>query len=530
MIMQLKTTLAAAIMLFAGVFTLSAGDFADGILLLYSGKAGASGEAAEIFARNAAGDLKSQAFDLLLKRRKISAVKAGELDLALQEVIGDLIAQITVQSDAQYAFVLSELLDDANSPCRDRELAFYLLKYSAEHDYPAAMLKLGSYLAQNHSNSRDLAIAEQLLKKAAEKFPGSANWQLCKLYKYLKQTTPADEALKTAVKYSCAEAITENAYKEKRLTAENAHLSGRGRFLYAINTYLTDEQKIAELFAAAGDNCVEAALAMAVFYNSLIYNDDFMAFNAACLASTMSGGDHRAQQLIRELDNSGKMAMAMLVIWQNQLKNIHDLRRAQLDDNKLAYDLFLLPTDPQNRQRLLTALQQDTMAFYLSGMVFQLQKYKMTYPEIKKLLQSTPQQSDMLPIIVAQLLIAAENGDSAWQLELSGRLLKLLAQKWQQFQIPRHRIQLAPVIPGAAKRERGNALDLPETIFALSWNLAVNMRVNALLAAGKSSEAGNFLQKYHRFQLPAELKNMERNLVHKFAPELMKKTVIPSEK
>ena len=511
-------------MLLAGVFTLAAGDFADGIVILYSGKTGASGKAAEIFARNAASDLKSQAFDLLLRRRKLSADKAGDLDLALQAVIRDLIVQITVQNDAQYAFVLSELLDDANSPCRDRELAFYLLKYSVEHNYPAAWLKLGSYLAQNHSNDRDLMLAEQLLKKASEKFPGSANWQLCKLYKYLKQTAPADEALQKAVKYSCAEAVAENAYQEKRLTAENAHLSGRGRFLYAINTYLKNEEKIEELFAAANDNCVEAALAMAVFYNSLVYNDNFMAFNAVYLANTMSSSDYRAQQLIRELDNSGQMAMAMLVMWQNQLKNVHDLRRAQLDDNKLAYDLFLQPADPQNRQRLLTALQQDTMAFYLSGLVFQLKKYKMTYPEIKKLLQSTPQQSDMLPITVAQLLIAAENSDSTWQLELSGKLLKLLVQKYQHFQLPRHRIQLAPVIPGAAKMERGNALDLPETVFALSWNLAINMRVNALLAVGKSSEAGKFLQKYQRFQLPAELKNMERNMVRKFAPELTKKT------
>jgi hypothetical protein len=129
----------------------------------------------------------------------------------------------------------------------------------------------------------------------------------------------------------------------------------------------------------------------------------------------------------------------------------------------------------------------------------------------------------MLPITVAQLLIASENGDSTWQLELSGKLLKLLVKKYQHFQLPRHRIQLAPVIPGAAKMERGNALDLPETVFALSWNLAINMRVNALLAVGKSSEAGKFLQKYQRFQLPAELKNMERNMVRKFAPELIKK-------
>ena len=81
------------------------------------------------------------------------------------------------------------------------------------------------------------------------------------------------------------------------------------------------------------------------------------------------------------------------------------------------------------------------------------------------------------------------------------------------------------MIPGALKTQRDTALDMPETIFALSWNLAVTMRINALLANNRQPDAEKFLQKYHRFQLPPELKKMEYFLVHKFAPELRPKPV-----
>lgn len=523
MIRSWKRIFAAALLLIAGVLYGSTEPFSDGIKELYSGKSGATAAASAIFARHASGDLNCHAFDLLLKRRNVSADKAGELDQALQKVIAALIAQITTQADARNTFVLSELLADANTPCRDRELAFWLLKYSAEQNYPPAELQLGSYLIKNYSRAGDLEIAERLLQKAAGTFPGTANWQLYKLCTLRQQPDRAAAHLQRAVQHSCAEAAAESAHKEKKLTAGIANLSGHGRFLYTVNSYMAHTRKISELFIAAADNCPDAALPIAVMYNDLVYKDHVMACSTACLAVILQPANIRAQRLLIELDNSGRMAMAMLVMWQNQLKNIHDLRRAVLKDSDLLYDLYLKPEAPGNRQRLTAALQHDTTAFYLSGLVFRLKSCKLTYPEIKKLLQSTPPGQDMLPVITAQLLIAAENKDAAWQLELSAELLRLLAQKWQHFQLPAHRLQLAAVIPGAAKKQRGQSLDMPETIFVLSWNLAVDLRVNALLAAGKQQEAEKFLQKYQRFQLPGTLKNMERNLVRKFAPELTAK-------
>ena len=523
MISKSATAVLSTVLLFFSAAILQAADVIEEYYLLKS-KADPATE--KSFTKAAAsGDLHARAMDLLIRRRSKSVEAAFELDKKLRTAVEELVDSLAAQPDGKTAFVLSELLMDAVSPCRDRELAFWLCKYSAEQGFIPAKLMLGSYLVQNYSQSKDLLIAKQLLTEAAEKFPGAANWQLYKLYTISKQSDMAAKHLRLAAEHDCTEALIEQSSQQKRLTAELASRSGRGMFLYTVNTYMPQEQKLSGLLTSIDKNCSDGALAMAILYSSQANKEYFMALNAACLADTMQSGDNRPMLLINELDNAHHLAMAMLVMWQNQLKNASDLRQALLKDRLLPYDLFIKPDAPENQQRLTDALLKDTKAFYLSGLVFQLEDYHLTYPEIKALLQKTPPEKTTIPVVTAQLLIASANSDKAWQLELSGKLLGLLAEKWHKFQLPDHRKKLAAVIPGALKTQRDTALDMPETIFALSWNLAVTMRINALLANNRQPDAEKFLQKYHRFQLPPELKKMEYFLVQKFAPELRPKPV-----
>ena len=65
--------------------------------------------------------------------------------------------------------------------------------------------------------------------------------------------------------------------------------------------------------------------------------------------------------------------------------------------------------------------------------------------------------------------------------------------------------------------------EAPENTLAATWNLAVDLHTAALLAQGRKQSAEEFLTRHPRFKLPAELTQMERNMVKRFAPQLLQK-------
>ena len=281
-----------------------------------------------------------------------------------------------------------------------------------------------------------------------------------------------------------------------------------------------NKEKQQQLFRAllAGDP--RSALLLAVLFNDAVLPDQPMAINSALLAAMQQ--QPQAEALLLELDKDSHLAMAMLAIWQNQLRLGEDLQRASVDGSAVIIDLSL---EKSTAHRQLEALMlENPDAFFLSGIVFRLLENNCTAAELKTLFQRVPPTAAKLPVLVSATLLAGEVEDAQWQLEMSGRLLAHLATD-DSLLLRRgnYRAQLLTILPDALKYPAQGSIGDVNTYFPMLWNLAIDMRLNALLALNKNAEAERFLQKYPRRTLPTVFRKLEQSMLKRFAKHLVRR-------
>jgi len=464
-------------------------------------------------------------------RRAATVADAEQQRNILQQRVPALTAQVAADADVFNTFVLGEVCSEPATGFFDRQLAAALYSYSAERGFAPAAMRLGAMLMTGDGIKSNLPLAGSLLQYAWQQQLPEAGFYLYKLYK-LQNDPRAEAVLSKAAAGGSINAAGVLALRNDPATARIfADRAADVAWFFAMQKNIAPTERLKFLRMALENGHERAPAALAFFYQEKPAVQPLMAINAAILEVHLSGGRAESYQLLQELDEQHQLAMAALVMWQNQLQSRYDFRRCCQDMELELVDLVNPVAERALRARnLLTqTLQNDPEKFFLSGITFRLRFYGLTDSEINALLARTPEEAaSTIPATVTMLLVAAEQDDWQNQARLAQKLLDMLKKMPPEPTAGSMRFQLGAAIPGAALLEAQKPqLNDPASTFALSWNLAVDLYIDALLSGNQPQQAARILEQYPRFQLPPYLKTMERNLVRRFARHLQTQTPQP---
>ena len=281
------------------------------------------------------------------------------------------------------------------------------------------------------------------------------------------------------------------------------------------------QAKLSGVYKALESGYWPAALALAVIYSTKPHLQLGMAVNSALLAGEYSRQQAQAEEVLLELDRSSGCALALLVMNENLLKTPRDLSGLHQDRDFALTLLLTEKTRPQGYNLIRNQAAGD-ITFLRSGAIFDLPQYNYPAAELKKLIQSSAGNNKLYAYLTGALL-AGELNDGAWQLASAEQIFAHLAGSKVPPLQPDLRHKLITAVPGVAH------LALPEPEQQLHrqllssrilWNIAVYMKVNALLQLGRPDSAQQFLQTHQRHRLDGILPQLERNLIRRFAPRI----------